>query len=156
MHNNEYINPYQTSLGNKLFQYVMDSFGQVLLHEEKAAWKKWATGADCTTGISSLRMTLYKDIVKREQLPRFVKIAYVEAPTEHEQYPLGQLFYGDRVLRYVLAGIEYVVPNSKAEVIGFDVHAETAYLEVVVDDLSIVEREFLATTFAIEYEIKGG
>ena len=142
---NDEHNPYESSLGKKIIQRTMNGLTRVLLQENSVGRSVNATRVDLTTGTESLRVTLY--------LPKVIEIAYVQSKTHWlNTLPPGSL--RAQTLEFIKDAIADVLDQASIDAsvvfIRFNDHTCTAQFEVVLEDLGIVEKEFLPRVIEIE------
>ncbi|MBX9879592.1 MAG: hypothetical protein K2Y22_14135 [Candidatus Obscuribacterales bacterium] len=143
---NDENNPYQTSLGSKITQRLINGLSRVLLQENSVGRAVSITRADLITGKTSLRVSLY--------LPKIIEITYVQEKTNWLN-TLPPETLRAQVLEYIRDGIADVLSQAKIQsevvYVRYKDQESVAQFEVVLDDLAIVEKEFLPRVIEIEY-----
>ena len=155
MNENEQTKPWSGSLGDKLFQLVMNGSYRVLAIEHSVATANRAIRADLINATFSFSLTLKsKDTVQWEGLPRRIEIEYV-TNEKFEDTPSDNSL-GGQVMEYVkdsFSGL-LVTANSvaaKISLTGADLDSGTYYMKVALIDAKTEQEEYLPKVFEIAY-----
>jgi hypothetical protein len=139
-------NPYESSLAKQIGQRVIFALGRVLSQENSIARSVCQTRADLTTGTETFRVTLW--------LPKVIEITYVQSATNFLN-TMDPKSIKAQVLEFVRDGISDVLDKasikSKVVFTGYRDDSNTARFEVELENLEIVERNFLPRVIQIEY-----
>lgn len=157
MNNDESRNPYQSSLGSQLFQLFIYALSRVLLTEHHLGTGVDATGANLDDGTISIKVTLKKiESVQEENLPKVVRIEWVEDLKDDDAIEPSRSSISDQLFQFFMEAVERVAStlnqeSTKVQATSVDLKTGTVSMKVALKQIDAVQEEYLPNVVLIEY-----